>query len=222
MPACLVEGEEPADFVGAGLSSVFAQLERLSQWECVEGLPRGVRGRFCADAGAAVEDFADALSSAGVVCRHLVERSGVVGQPFEELGLVGADHVHFGFEDIVDSDSDIAPERDNVAEIVVPSGEHGHAVEVASVRAEHRDGQHVGGVHHQLRGVAMVAVVVDGSVEEDEVGAVSGFADGSDAADDGLGGGKVDDHFAVVDSEGLVMGADVRRGGLAFAEASMG
>jgi len=79
---------------------------------------------------------------------------------------VRAGHVYLLFDHIVNGDRDVGAERDQVAEIVVPVGEDGHSVEMACVGTHQRNGQHIGRVQHQLRGVAVVAMVVHRAIEQ--------------------------------------------------------
>jgi len=79
-----------------------------------------------------------------------------------------------------------------------------------------RDGKHIQGVEDELSAVAMVAMIVTGSVYEDQVRAVAYGSEAADGPDKGFGGFARDVDFAVVPPQAAVLAAYMPRCGSGF------
>ena len=73
----------------------------------------------------------------------------------------------------IDRNRDICSERDRIAKVVIPVCEHGHFVQVPSVRAHQRNREHVRGVQNHLRRIPVIPMVVQWPVEQHKIRAVA-------------------------------------------------
>src|SRR5579862_4323376 len=172
------EREEPAGFLGGWPAAVLADLESLGKADLdplllavgalqLRAKPRGGFGE--------VAD--ELLAHLHLPCR---DRRGILRIGHELRAAVAASLVELRFErihrsqlllnDPVDRHGDVRRERIGPAELVLGVQKHRILLEVGSIGAEERHGDHVGRVHDEDADVAVVGMIVVGPVADHDIG----------------------------------------------------
>ena len=130
---------------------------------------------------------------------HAVKLPSVVRKPLEELGNVARNRIHFLLKHIINRYSNLRNKSAVLCEDIEPVRKNRHPGQKWRIRTHHRNRQHIGGIHNQLRCVPVVAMIIHRPVEDDEIGSLARFAKAADRSDDGFRSLFVDIDLAIVD-----------------------